>query len=506
MNSRFTRRDFLKLAGLLPLGGYASALARQLEAQPVDGKKNVIICVFDAWSARHISLLGYERDTTPNINRLAGRATVYHNHFASSNFTSPGTASLFTGVLPWTHRAFQPNSWVAEEYAERNIFSLFKDYYKLTYSHNTWVNTLFDQFKNHIDEWIPRDQLMLFSSDKIVQKVFSNDRDISAVAWVRNVKIKEGEYVYSLFLSKLVTALENKFSAKYESQFPRGLPSVRTDGGFLLEHAVDWLADRIIANPKPLLGYFHFFPPHDPYRTHSEFIGRFLNDDYQPVEKPEDIFAIDQALDAKLLRRIYDEFILYVDREFGRLFEILESSGQLENTILVLTSDHGEMFERGVAGHITDSLYQPLVRVPLLIFDPSNKERQDVHVPTSAVDLLPTLAHLSGLAVPEWTEGVILPPYQDEQPLAERSIFSVRSYDAPADEPLSEASVVIIKGRYKLHYYFGYSILQGQELIKLFDIEADPEELNDLVNVEVEIAAALLKEIKDRLAETNGRY
>jgi arylsulfatase A-like enzyme len=159
-----------------------------------------------------------------------------------------------------------------------------------------------------------------------------------------------------------------------------------------------------------------------------------------------------------------------------------------------------------VAGHITDSLYQPLVRVPLLIFDPANKERQDVHVPTSAVDLLPTLAHLSGLAVPEWTEGVILPPYQDEQPLAERSIFSVRSYDAPADEPLSEASVVIIKGRYKLHYYFGYSILQGQELMKLFDIEADPEELNDLVDVEVEIAAALLKEIKDRLAETNGRY
>src|SRR5687768_18488298 len=137
MNSRFTRRDFLKVAGLLPLGGYASALSRQLESQPLDGKKNVIICVFDAWSASHVSLLGYDRDTTPNINRLAGRATVYHNHFASSNFTSPGTASLFTGVLPWTHRAFQPNSVVAEEYAARNIFSLFKDYYKLTYSHNT---------------------------------------------------------------------------------------------------------------------------------------------------------------------------------------------------------------------------------------------------------------------------------------------------------------------------------------------------------------------------------
>jgi arylsulfatase A-like enzyme len=122
------------------------------------------------------------------------------------------------------------------------------------------------------------------------------------------------------------------------------------------------------------------------------------------------------------------------------------------------------------------------------------------------VDVLPTLAHLSGQPLPDWTEGIVLPPYQQTEDLDQRSVFAVRSYNAPADEPLAEASVVIIKGRYKLHYYFGYAILEGQELVKLFDIESDPEELNDLASVEVDIAAALLKEIKDRLAETNGRY
>ena len=94
----FNRRDFLKLAGMLPLGLAAPQLDRSLGLQ--SDKKNVIIIVFDAFSAYNISLYGYGRETTPNITRLAERATVYHNHYAGSNFTTPGTASLLTGTYP----------------------------------------------------------------------------------------------------------------------------------------------------------------------------------------------------------------------------------------------------------------------------------------------------------------------------------------------------------------------------------------------------------------------
>ena len=109
MNHQITRRDFLKLAGLLPVSIATPRFLGSLDALggTQNDPQNVIVIVFDAWSAYHMSLYGYQRETTPNIARLADRAVVYHNHYAGGNFTTPGTASILTGALPWSHRAFQ---------------------------------------------------------------------------------------------------------------------------------------------------------------------------------------------------------------------------------------------------------------------------------------------------------------------------------------------------------------------------------------------------------------
>ena len=117
MKHPLSRRDFLKLAGALPLGFALPRLFRTLNssASSLPSKpKNVLIVVFDAFSAFDISVFGFHRQTTPNIARLAKRAIIYRNHFAAGNFTSPGTASLLTGVLPWTHRAINLNGTVAD--------------------------------------------------------------------------------------------------------------------------------------------------------------------------------------------------------------------------------------------------------------------------------------------------------------------------------------------------------------------------------------------------------
>ena len=368
------------------------------------------------------------------------------------------------------------------------------------------MNTLLDQFKENIDELIPREQLTLFSSDRLVQKVFPNDRDIASVSSIRNIKRQQGGYSYSLFLSGLISFLEERYASQFQSDFPRGLPTARADGGFLLEDAIDWIVDRIKALPGPILGYFHFLPPHDPYRTRSEFIGHFRNDGFLVDDKPMDIFARNQDNDLPVLRQYYDEFILYVDHEFGRMVDQLENSGQLENTILVMTSDHGEMFERGIAMHNSDALYEPLIRIPLLIFDPSKKYHRDVYEPTSAADLLPTLAHLSGQQTPQWAEGVLLPPYKQINMPVDRNIYAIQSHDTGREDILSKASITLIKGRYKLHYYFGYSETGGNDLVKMFNIKDDPEEMNDLSELEKGITSELLKELKARLAEVNEPY
>jgi glucan phosphoethanolaminetransferase (alkaline phosphatase superfamily) len=155
-----------------------------IHTQTSPGTKNVLVVVFDAWSAYNMSLYGYGRETTPNLARLADKAVVYHNHFAGGNFTTPGTASLLTGSLPWSHRAFRYNSRVAEPYANQNLFSAFQNHYRISYSHNPLVNTFFDQFRDNLDEYVPQYRLFLLN-DGLIQNIFKNDQDIATVSQAR---------------------------------------------------------------------------------------------------------------------------------------------------------------------------------------------------------------------------------------------------------------------------------------------------------------------------------
>jgi arylsulfatase A-like enzyme len=260
---------------------------------------------------------------------------------------------------------------------------------------------------------------------------------------------------------------------------------------------------------QPFLGYFHFWPPHDPYCTPREFYGRFINDGLKFIQKPRSIFSTTTETVEELdqYRIAYDESILYVDREFGRLVDYLEKSGSLANTWLVLTSDHGEMFDRGINGHTTPVLYEPIVRVPLLIFEPGRESREDIYQLTSAVDLLPTLLHVTGHIQADWTEGVVLPPFNHEFP-QNRNIFVLEAKENEKDKPITIGTTAIISDRFKLTNFFGYEVLGGinGELIELYDLENDPEELNNLYSTKDKIGSELLNELKVKLKLMNEPY
>jgi len=176
----------------------------------------------------------------------------------------------------------------------------------------------------------------------------------------------------------------------------------------------------------------------------------------------------------------------------------------LENSWLILTSDHGEMFERGINGHGPNVLYQPVIRVPLIIFEPGRQSVLDVYDYTNAIDMLPTLTHLAGAKPPAWTEGSVLPPFANLD--SSRSIYTVQAIDNDPKKPLTQASIVLVRENYKLHYYFGYSQLPNGETVKLFDIKTDPEELVDLYMAKKNMADELLHELKAKLQQVNEPY
>ncbi len=497
MKKTISRREFLKTAGLFSLGLTAPRYfseRRLREAEP--RSQNILIVVFDAFSARNMSLYGYARQTTPNIDRLADNAIVYHKHFASSNFTTPGTASLLTGADPWNHRALKHGDTVADSYEHKNIFKAFPQHHSMAYTHNMLAETLLQQFSADIDELTPRPAMFL-QNDGLVDALFSSDHDIATVSWYRGMKSHLEGHSYSLLLSKFTHLINKLKIIGVEESFPRGLPYISGDNTFILENGIDGLQKQLARVPKPYLGYYHFLPPHFPYNTRRDFVGAFENDGFQPVEKPDSIFKTNRAEgNLDIFRQWYDEYILYVDAEFARLYDYMAQTGLLENTWLVLTSDHGEMFERGIVGHQTSAFYQPLLHIPLLIFSPHETSRIDVFENTSAIDLLPTLAFINGQHAPEWAEGVVMLPFNSDDSLPDRDIYAIRAKHTDKNEPILQASAMLNRGPYKLTYMFGYDQPVGvEDIVELYDLENDPEELNDLSEEKKEMADQMLADL-----------
>jgi arylsulfatase A-like enzyme len=391
---------------------------------------------------------------------------------------------------------------------ENNLFSLFKSHHRITYTHNTIARIVLNHMALKINEYIPHQDLYL-KKEFWLPKVFAKDYDTASVAWVRFAKKFDDGYANSLFISRLNNYLNERLIANAAEEFPLGLPSIEGDNYFLLEDATDWIASRLAELERPFLGYFHLLPPHAPYRTRSDFFSRFREDDYTHINKPEHVFT--QHISNKELkanRDDYDEYLLYVDSEFKRLYDLLQTNGTLKNTWVILTSDHGEMFERGIKAHGVYALFQPLMNVPLLIFPPGQGSRQDITTPTSVVDLVPTLLHLAGKDQVSWTEGDILPPFNSNFD-TNRSSYAMDTRFSEQYQPFTNASIMMRKGKFKFTYNFGdverYSRLNDQPLYELFDLEVDPEEMENLSLKRPKVAASMLDEMIAKLEERDMR-
>ena len=514
--SGLTRREFLLTLAALPFmkmaipplttGLSAGLNGLQGQAESAAGP-NILVVVFDAFSAAHLSMFGYQRETTPHLNRLAQRATVFHRHYAGGNYTTPGTSTLLTGTYPWTHRAAQHFGHVRSAVAPNNVFNLLPDnYYKVAYTHNPLALAVLAEFAPYIDRLPAREALTL--SDALWSDgVFPNDYPIAVHAErVLDADNRpSSDPFFRLFQVLKIRAAARANERRYGEQFPLGLPNATFEAEFLLEEAIDWVGDLASTVSKPYFGYVHLFPPHAPYRPRQDFIDLF-NDGWNPAEKEvQAFFSKDNTPErTQRQRRLYDEFIAYVDAEFARLYDQLERSGALDNTYLVLTSDHGELFERGFTGHGGMPLYDPVLHIPLMVWKPGQTERVDVTDRTSAVDILPTLLHLTGQPIPDLCEGTVLPTFSDAAHPTDRPIYGVESMLNNAFSPLTVGTLAYFQDRYKLIEYVGYENLPNNApFYELFDLENDPEERENLIDARKSLGDDLRAQLTQKVQEVN---
>lgn len=499
--AKLSRRDFLKLAA----AGGTAALSELMPRNVFTGEtpKGVIIFVFDAMSARNLSVYGYPRRTTPNFERFASHATVFHAHNSAGNYTTPGVASLLTGTYPWTHRALNISGLIARQHVRHNIFSAFGDtFHRFAYSQNISATYQLDQFGQDVDVLLPPETFSTIS--KIIGSNFTRDRSAAYRAF-DGFLANNDELPAALVLGSISRIWTRRELALYQNaDYPAGPPRM---AGHPLYFELKEVFNGLIASlqqpvSKPLLAYYHLWAPHSPYRATSKFTDLFL-DNWKPMPKPQSSFGPhipNSSLNTR--RRRYDEYIANVDDEFARLLDAMEKNGILENNYVVVTSDHGDMFERGVDGHITPLLYDPVIHTPLMIAAPGQVSRADITTPTNSVDVVPTLLHVTNQKIPDWCEGQILPGLGGVEDPA-RTTFTVEAKSNTAFAPLSHATIAMRKGQYKLICYVGYG---EQNFYELYDHENDLEELHDLYPQQPLIAKAMREELLDKLSEVNLDY
>jgi arylsulfatase A-like enzyme len=260
-------------------------------------------------------------------------------------------------------------------------------------------------------------------------------------------------------------------------------------------HQTTWCADRTIEfikekHNKPWLFSVNIYDPHGPFDPPQEYIDRFDIESLPgPLFRESDLNAQEQLAeinfqgkarrpsfpDAKLTLAKYWAQIELIDENIGRILEALEKSGQRENTVIIFTSDHGEMAGDHGLNKKGCRFYEGLVRVPLIFSWPGHIEqglRSDALV--ELVDIVPTLLELTGLLVPDTIQGKSLLPILKGKADPDKHREFVRCvYYKVLQGPESYATMLRNR-RYKIVNYHGHA------LGELFDLKMDPYEFNNL--------------------------
>lgn len=269
------------------------------------------------------------------------------------------------------------------------------------------------------------------------------------------------------------------------------------------EVVVDAALDYISKNKdQPLFIYLHTVDPHGPYDPPQPFKGRWTKGVRGKVEMPRDLSSDTPQANLKRTIAAYDGEIAYNDFQFGRLLEGLKAEGLYENSFIFFVADHGEeQVEHGRGGH-SHTLYEELVRVPMVLKFPGEAHAGDVvDVPVSILDAIPTVLGHLGEAIPDVLDGLDL-----NTAISDPSTPSIRDrmFFFDLDAQRWDGSINILGGvRYR-----DYKLIERTHPVKeeaLYNLADDPLEQRNIIRTERDRADKLLLLLaKNRLDSRSG--
>jgi len=457
------------------------------DAQARGGRPNIVLVVLDTVRADHCSAYGYRKPTTPALERLALEGTLYTNAVSPAIWTVAGHASLFTGVYPGTHRADRVRPILAPEFVTLAEHLKTAGYATGAFSGNPWVSP---------DNGLARgfDGLTTFMAGRPMRE---RQRD-------------------ALSLRHLV-----------RTAFPKPeLSSSQMPAADLAQQSLRWIEEQR-GEKKPFFLFVNFFDAHWPYTPPENFGARFVPPGTTPEQRerignlPESELEFGSTkltpAELEILRGLYDGDLAAADAGLGMILDRLREDGLTDSTVVAVTADHGEMLgEHGRHGHDL-AIFEPLLRVPLVV-------RWPARFPAGARaaglvqshDLYPTLLDLVGLPdIAAERTGAFpgQPPAPDApcRPLFPEEVASGARPLAFADESHPRTTLArlgvafpgrdfsawdrelraVTDGRFK-------AVVASDGEQRLYDLLLDPGEENDLSQTQPERLAALAAAIEAR--------
>ncbi len=460
-------------------------LVSKIGGKPVCKDCNVILISLDTLSANHLPCYGYARNTAPNLCKFGKENTLFTNMFSNANYTLPSHVSIFTGLYPNKHKVYTPN-------LDRLSPTL------------PFLPEILqgNGYKTHL--YLPLIDTSHFPVDKVyyrgIDKIASGDTQDGWDKGLHSLK-KNNEKNQKTFLflhtywvhspyflqnkeRKLFTEGDRKFDV------PETYEQSRTCSPSFLAYLkkaleLDFKIDYYAANVSLA----------NQYRRLLEALKEGDGEQYCNAEKDHalltgyfDAFYEDsvntsdpESMDHQ--RNLYDSKIVELDERLKDVFAYVQNSDLKKNTIIIVTSDHGEEFMEHGAWMHAQNLYDTSLKVPLMMYIPGQGKKEMSQLAES-VDIVPTLLGLLKLKNPYKLSGV---------DLFIQNAFSTSQY---AVAQHTDGIAVIRDSEWKL-FYTKRNSKNGAIGTELYNYRADPMEKNNLLYKNVQIADILLKNLSE---------
>jgi arylsulfatase A-like enzyme len=399
---------------------------------PDDRAPLAIVYLVDTLRADHTTPYGYSRDTTPELLAFSKDAVVFDAAIAQASWTKPSTASIFTSMLPGRHRAVQL-----------------------------------------------RDALDL---GQVTMAEMLQARGFSTGAAIANSVIySEGSNFEQGF----------DFYAGLHGAGDR--PSKVVEAAGVVDEALRWLAGR---RGFPTFFYVHTMDPHVPYTPPPPFDRRFEPHPVEGRSAADPRFDVKEPADRDRLMAQYDGEIAYGDQEFGRFVRELKARGLYDRALIVFTADHGEEFEDHGQWLHGRSVFDELIRVPLIVKFPSRAHAgARIKQQVQSVDILPTVLQALGLPVPA-------PPILTGHPV--QAVVEGGAPEPPAVSEISHRGFVAHGMRTGRDKFIRRFSPEDDELY--FDLVADPGEKTNRIDQARERVRLLKAGVEAAMVPNPFRY